>query len=87
MTPTATTRTAVLPFALAGLPSTINADLRLDVDYGTGNLTIWRRLMRAPLPEDPAAAAAAVQVDHSTMALRVGGETFRGSGWFFSVPT
>ena len=86
VTPTAAKLTAVLPFALAGLPTTINADLRLDVDYGTDNLTIWRRLMRSPLPADPAAAAAAVQVDHSTMALRVGGETFQGSGWFVGIP-
>ena len=110
VTPTAAKLTAVLPFALAGLPTTINADLRLDVDYGAGNLTIWRRLIRAPLPADPAAAAAAVQVrltalsplplissykpespcaeqvDHSTMALRVGGEIFQGSGWFVGIP-
>ena len=79
--PTATNRTAVLPFALAGLPTTINADLRIDVAFESGNLTIWRRLMRAPLPADPADAAAAVQVDHSTMALRVGGKIFQGSGW------
>ena len=59
--------TVVLPLDLAELPATINADLRIDVDYGTeSNLTIWRRLMRTPLPAAPAEAAAVVQVDHSS---------------------
>ena len=53
---------------LAGLPATSNADMRVDVHAADLNLTIWRRLMRAP---PPATAAGAVQVDHSTMALRV----------------
>ena len=79
--------TAVVPLDLAGLPVTINADLRVDVDYGAAsNLTIWRRLMRTPLPASAKAAAAVVQVDHSTMSLRVGGDTFQGSGWFVGIP-
>ncbi len=83
VTPTAEELTAALPFELAGLPATINADMRVDVHAADLNLTIWRRLMRAP---PPTTAAGAVQVDHSTMALRVNGDVFQGSGWFVAVP-
>jgi hypothetical protein len=82
--------TAVLPMELSNLPATINADLRVDVRWGAQsgyNLTIFRRLMRTPLPADKKAAAAAVQVDHSTRALRVGGQAWQGSGWFVSMPS
>jgi hypothetical protein len=78
------TPTAVLPLDLAGLPTTINTDLRVDVQYKTGkNLTIWRRLMRTPMP----ASGGVVQIDHSTMTLRVDGDIFQGTGWFFGIPT
>ena len=82
MKPTAEELTAALPFELAGLPATINADMRVDVHAADLNLTIWRRLMRAP----PPTTGAVVQVDHSTMALRVDGDVFQGSGWFVAVP-
>jgi hypothetical protein len=93
LTPTPAALVAALPLELTGLPETINADLRIDVSglgaaaAGISKLTIWRRLMRAPLPASASAAAAAVQVDHSARMLRVGGVIFQGSGWYFSVPS
>ena len=55
----------VLAFELAGLPATVNQDVRITVSLPSGRkITKWRRLMRAP-PLPHGSFVQAVQVDHS----------------------
>ena len=72
----------VLTFDFAGLPATVNADVKITITLPTGaNITKWRRLMRAP-PLGPKATAAAVQVDHTTKSLLVDGRPYEGVGFY-----
>ena len=104
LVPTAGNGSAVLTFDLSGLPATLNCDLGVTITIpNRGNVTKYRRLMRAP-PLPATSATVTSQVDHHSRAIRIGqrsgvgeggsysgsgtdGNIFTGSGWFISTPT
>lgn len=68
-----------LPFNLTGLPATVNEDVQVTVTItGKAVVTPLRFARAAPDP----AVLAAVQVDHATKTLLVGGSPFRGGGGY-----
>ena len=72
----------ILTFDLSSLPATVNTDIEIRITGGSAglNITKYRRFMRA---SPPVGAVEAVQVDHSTRAIVVGGKPFGlGSGWY-----
>jgi hypothetical protein len=83
----------VLQFNSPGLPATVDADVTFEIVSSTPaasesasiiNVTKKRRLMRAPPVRLPNRAVA-MQVDHSTRGLLVGGSQFLGFGWCVST--
>jgi len=73
----------VLSFGFAGVPTTVNQDVKITVTLPDGkSFTKWRRLMRAP-PLLAGSPVLAVQVDHSRSALQVDGRPYAGSGFYY----
>jgi hypothetical protein len=69
-----------LPFNMSQLPANVHQDLDVTVVFGQYVIHRLVRFMRVTTTSD---ITHAVQVDHWTKTLAVGGRTFLGSGYYF----